>query len=352
MTHSPGTTPGPAVAFEHVSKVFDTSSGDFAALDDITFTVPTGGISGVVGTSGAGKSTLIRTVNGLETPTSGTVTVLGRQPAELGAKQLRELRREVSMVFQNYNLLETKTVAENVATPLLLSKTPKAEVKSRVAEVLEMVGLSDRAQHKPRQLSGGQRQRVGIARALVTNPSILLCDEPTSALDPLTTTQILELLRDINAKLGVTILLITHQMDVVARLADSVAVLEAGKLVESGPVAEVFADPQATLTQRFVETVIPRAVPDSVHAAIERGDYDAVVQLIHTGNAVADVFSQLASRFGTEAHLLSSAETELADTSVGATILGLRADGSTDEALAWLDGLDGVTVNRITGKDA
>lgn len=352
MTHSPGTTPGPAVAFEHVSKVFDTSSGDFTALDDITFTVPTGGISGVVGTSGAGKSTLIRTVNGLETPTSGTVTVLGRQPAELGAKQLRELRREVSMVFQNYNLLETKTVAENVATPLLLSKTPKAEVKSRVAEVLEMVGLSDRAQHKPRQLSGGQRQRVGIARALVTNPSILLCDEPTSALDPLTTTQILELLRDINAKLGVTILLITHQMDVVARLADSVAVLEAGKLVESGPVAEVFADPQATLTQRFVETVIPREVPDSVHAAIERGDYDAVVQLIHTGNAVADVFSQLASRFGTEAHLLSSAETELADTSVGATILGLRADGSTDEALAWLDGLDSVTVNRITGKDA
>ncbi|MCT2339391.1 methionine ABC transporter ATP-binding protein [Corynebacterium sp. p3-SID1056] len=352
MTHSPGTTPGPAVAFEHVSKVFDTSSGDFTALDDITFTVPTGGISGVVGTSGAGKSTLIRTVNGLETPTSGTVTVLGRQPAELGAKQLRELRREVSMVFQNYNLLETKTVAENVATPLLLSKTPKAEVKSRVAEVLEMVGLSDRAQHKPRQLSGGQRQRVGIARALVTNPSILLCDEPTSALDPLTTTQILELLRDINAKLGVTILLITHQMDVVARLADSVAVLEAGKLVESGPVAEVFADPQATLTQRFVETVIPRAVPDSVHAAIERGDYDAVVQLIHTGNAVADVFSQLASRFGTEAHLLSSAETELADTSVGATILGLRADGSTDEALAWLHGLDGVTINRITGKDA
>lgn len=352
MTHSPGTTPGPAVAFEHVSKVFDTSSGDFTALDDITFTVPTGGISGVVGTSGAGKSTLIRTVNGLETPTSGTVTVLGRQPAELGAKQLRELRREVSMVFQNYNLLETKTVAENVATPLLLSKTPKAEVKSRVAEVLEMVGLSDRAQHKPRQLSGGQRQRVGIARALVTNPSILLCDEPTSALDPLTTTQILELLRDINAKLGVTILLITHQMDVVARLADSVAVLEAGKLVESGPVAEVFADPHATLTQRFVETVIPREVPDSVHAAIERGDYDAVVQLIHTGNAVADVFSQLASRFGTEAHLLSSAETELADTSVGATILGLRADGSTDEALAWLDGLDSVTVNRITGKDA
>ncbi|MDK8305475.1 ATP-binding cassette domain-containing protein [Corynebacterium imitans] len=348
MTHSPGT----AVAFERVSKVFETAKGEFTALEDITFTVPTGGISGVVGTSGAGKSTLIRTVNGLETPTSGTVTVLGRQPAELSPKQLRELRREVSMVFQNYNLLETKTVAENVATPLLLSKTPKGEVSRRVAEVLEMVGLAERADHKPRQLSGGQRQRVGIARALVTNPSILLCDEPTSALDPLTTTQILELLRDINAKLGVTILLITHQMDVVARLADSVAVLEAGRLVESGPVAEVFANPQATLTQRFVETVIPRAIPDSVRATIDRGDYDEVVQLIHTGSAVADVFSELARRFNVEAHLLSSAETELADTSVGATILGLRADGSLNDAVAWLDGLDGITANRITGKDA
>ena len=351
MTTSLDTMRGPAVAFEHVSKIFDTSSGTFTALDDITFTVPTGGISGVVGTSGAGKSTLIRTVNGLETPSSGTVTVLGRQPAELGAKQLRALRREVSMVFQNYNLLETKTVAENVATPLLLSKTPTAEIQSRVAEVLEMVGLTDRADHKPRQLSGGQRQRVGIARALVTNPSILLCDEPTSALDPLTTTQILDLLRTINAELGVTILLITHQMDVVARLADSVAVLDGGKLVESGPVADVFADPQAPLTKRFVETVIPRAIPASVLDAISTGEYDQVVQLIHTGSAVSGVFTKLVNRFGLDARLLSSSETDLAGTSVGATLLGLRG-ASTHEAVTWLYDLDGITVNPITGKDA
>ena len=346
---------GPAVAFDHVSKVFDTSGGTFAALDDITFAVPTGGIFGVVGTSGAGKSTLIRTVNGLESPTSGTVTVLGRQPSELSPKELRELRREVSMVFQNYNLLETKTVAQNVATPLLLSKTPKAEITRRVNEVLELVGLTDRADHKPRQLSGGQRQRVGIARALVTNPSILLCDEPTSALDPLTTTQILDLLRAINAELGVTILLITHQMDVVARLADSVAVLDSGKLVESGPVAEVFADPQAALTQRFVETVIPREIPESVRATIDASAFDQVVQLIHSGRAASGVFTELINRFGLDAQLLSSSDADLAGTTVGATVLGLRGGATQDvaDAVAWLEGLEGVTVNRIrSGKDA
>lgn len=335
-----------AIVFNHVSKTFDTASGQFAALDDISFTVPKGGVSGVVGTSGAGKSTLIRTVNGLETPTSGAVETLGVEPATLGPKQLRNLRSEVSMVFQNYNLLETKTVAQNVATPLVLAKVPKAETQRRVAEALEMVGLADRADHKPRQLSGGQRQRVGIARALVTNPSILLCDEPTSALDPLTTTQILDLLRRINSELGVTILLITHQMDVVARLADEVAVLEAGKLVEFGRVADVFADPQAPLTQRFVETVVPREIPDSVHAAVRDGVYDRVVQLTHTGNAAAGVFTHLVSDFGVDAQLLASSGTELADTTVGTTVLGLRG-GNTADALAWLGGLDGVQAKEV-----
>ena len=340
------TAPGNAVVFDGVTKVFDAKDASFTALDNITFAVPEGVISGVVGTSGAGKSTLIRTVNGLETPTSGTVTVLGKQPAALGSRQLRELRRDVSMVFQSYNLLETKTVAQNVATPLLLSKTPKSEIDRRVAEVLEMVGLSDRADHKPRQLSGGQRQRVGIARALVTNPSILLCDEPTSALDPLTTTQILELLRKINAELGVTILLITHQMDVVARLADSVAVLSDGQLVESGAVADVFAAPQHPLTQRFVETVIPREIPASVREAIRTGGYDRVVQLVHTGDAAQHVFTDLMRRFGVEAELLTSSSTELSETTVGATVLGLRG-GDADAAQQWLGAQDNLTVQEV-----
>lgn len=259
-----------AVVFDHVTKIFESRGGSFTALDDITFAVPEGSVAGVVGTSGAGKSTLIRTVNGLETPTSGTVTVLGREPAALSTPALRELRRDVGMVFQSSNLLETKTVAQNVATPLKLGKTSKSDIQRRTADVLEMVGLSDRADHKPRQLSGGQRQRVGIARALVTDPTLLLCDEPTSALDPITTNQILDLLRNINEELGVTILIITHQIDVIARLADSVAVLSEGELVESGAVAEVFAHPQHELTRRFVDTVIPPELDDNARAALSR----------------------------------------------------------------------------------
>lgn len=259
-----------AVVFDHVGKVFPTRDSSFAALDDISFTVPEGSVTGVVGTSGAGKSTLIRMVNGLETPSSGTVTVQGQQPASLSTSELRELRRNVAMVFQSVNLLETKTVAENVATPLKLTKTPKSEIERRTAEVLELVGLTDRADHKPRQLSGGQRQRVGIARALVTDPTMLLCDEPTSALDPITTSQILDLLRNINEELGVTILIITHQIDVIARLADNVAVLSEGRLVESGPVAQVFADPQHELTQKFVDTVIPPELDATAREALSR----------------------------------------------------------------------------------
>ncbi len=259
-----------AVVFDHVGKVFPTRDSSFAALDDISFTVPEGSVTGVVGTSGAGKSTLIRMVNGLETPSSGAVTVHGQQPASLSTSELRELRRKVAMVFQSVNLLGTKTVAENVATPLKLTKTPKSEIERRTAEVLELVGLTDRAQHKPRQLSGGQRQRVGIARALVTEPTMLLCDEPTSALDPITTSQILDLLRNINEELGVTILIITHQIDVIARLADNVAVLSEGRLVESGPVAQVFADPQHELTQKFVDTVIPPELDATAREALSR----------------------------------------------------------------------------------
>lgn len=259
-----------AVVFDHVTKVFEGRGSDFTALDDITFTVPEGTVAGVVGTSGAGKSTLIRTVNGLETPTSGTVTVLGQEPARLNTAGLRALRRDVAMVFQSSNLLETKTVAENVATPLRLGKSSKSEIARRTAEVLEMVGLADRAEHKPRQLSGGQRQRVGIARALITNPKLLLCDEPTSALDPITTNQILDLLRNINEELGVTILIITHQIDVIARLADSVAVLSEGRLVESGPVAKVFDAPQHELTRKFVDTVIPPELDATAREALSR----------------------------------------------------------------------------------
>lgn len=222
----------PEVLFRDLHKTFTSKSGEINALQEINLEIPSGSIFGVVGTSGAGKSTLLRAINGLEKPTSGTVRVLDQDLGALSKKQLRGLRSEVSMVFQHFNLLETQTVAQNVAMPLVLAKAKKREIDQRVTEVLEMVGLAERADHLPKQLSGGQRQRVGIARALVTNPKILLCDEPTSALDPLTTSQILDLIMRVNEKLGITVIIITHEIGVIARIADTVAVMENGRIIE------------------------------------------------------------------------------------------------------------------------
>ncbi|AWB83124.1 methionine ABC transporter ATP-binding protein [Corynebacterium liangguodongii] len=238
----------PIIRFERLSKVFD----GFTALDSIDFDIPQGSIYGIIGASGAGKSTLLRTINGLERPTEGRVEVLGKEPAKLSRGELSELRRSVSMVFQHHNLLKSKTVAENVAMPLVLAGEKNAASGERVREVLEMVGLSDRATHYPSELSGGQRQRAGIARALVTSPKVVLCDEPTSALDPVTTGQILDLISRINRELGITVVIITHQMHVIARLADLVSVLDAGKVVESGPVSEIFMRPRTPEARELV----------------------------------------------------------------------------------------------------
>lgn len=319
-----------AISFHQVNRVF----GDFTALDSVTFDVPTGSIFGMVGTSGAGKSTLIRTVNGLETPSSGSVTVLG---TPLDEADLRALRRTVSMVFQHYNLLSSKTVAENVAIPLVLSKTPKSEIDERVAEVLGLVGLAERAEHRPGQLSGGQQQRVAIARALITNPDLLLCDEPTSALDPITTTQILDLLVEINAQLGVTILIITHQMNVIAAIADHVAVLEHGHLIEHGPVEQVFARPREALTRQFVGTVVPQRLPDTLVQEVSSGTWDTVLRVVHTDAAGRSVISHLEKEFGIQVELLHAVDASLRHTSVGIIILGLRGPSIViDQALQWL----------------
>lgn len=333
-----------AVSFHQVTRTY----GDIRALDEISFDVPEGSIYGVVGTSGAGKSTLLRTVNGLETPTAGTVEVLGREPAQLNQAGLRSLRREVGMIFQHYNLLGSKTVAENVAMPLVLAGTPKATIDERVTEALKRVGLAERAHHRPRQLSGGQRQRVGIARALVTRPKVLLCDEPTSALDPLTTTQILDLLVQINEELGITILIITHQMDVIARIADRVAVLENGRLLEHGDVTDVFAHPQASLTRRFVETVVPQRLPESLAAEVREGKAGSVVRVVHTDGAARTVLRDVEKRFGVTADLLMATDASLRHTTVGTMVLGLN--GPADEvsgALTWLNDQPGLTVEVL-----
>lgn len=319
-----------AVEFDHVSRQFD----GVTALDNVTFSVPDGSIVGVVGTSGAGKSTLLRTVNGLEKPTGGTVTTLGVDPATLDHKGLRDLRREVGMIFQQHNLLGSKTVAENVGMPLTLAGVPD---QRRVTDALELVGLNHRADAKPAQLSGGQRQRVGIARALVTRPRLLLCDEPTSALDPMTTGQILELLTRINEELGITILIITHQMNVIARIADEVAVLEHGHLIEHGPVEDVFSSPQQELTRKFVATTVPRADADS--------DAERLIRVHHRDGAARSLFDKLA-HLGVRASLLQANDLPLRSTTVGSMLIGLDNPGA-DQAIALISHTDGLSVEVI-----
>ncbi|CAE6941040.1 methionine ABC transporter ATP-binding protein [Paraburkholderia domus] len=246
-----------AVVFDDVSKVFANTRGvSTAALANVTLKVARGEVFGIIGRSGAGKSTLLRLVNGLEKPSSGAVRVNGVSVGELDERGLVTLRRRIGMVFQHFNLLSAKTVRENIALPLKIAEVPKAVIDKKVDALLELVGLSIKRDAYPASLSGGQKQRVGIARALVTDPDILLCDEATSALDPETTQAILALLRDINQRLNLTIVLITHEMQVIREVCDTVAVIERGEVVETGPVWQVFGDPRHDSTRALLRTLV------------------------------------------------------------------------------------------------
>lgn len=242
------------ISLSNVSKIFRSgfSSGDpIVAVDDVNVTVKDGEIFGVIGYSGAGKSTLIRMLNGLETPTTGSVTVAGNEVSKIKGARLRKARQEISMIFQHFNLLWSRTVFENISFPLEIAGVPAGQRKKRVEELINLVGLDGREQAYPSQLSGGQKQRVGIARALANNPKVLLCDEATSALDPQTTDSILDLLVDINKRLGLTIVLITHEMHVIRKICHRVAVMESGRIVELGPVLDVFKNPVEQITKTF-----------------------------------------------------------------------------------------------------
>ena len=241
------------ITVSHLTKIFEAGGQRVTALDDVSLAIEKGEIYGIIGMSGAGKSTLLRCLTLLEKPTSGEIILSGQNLSALSGAALRTARRGMGVVFQGYNLLMQKTVAENVAFPLKLEKGSDTKAAAaRVAELLELVGLSDRAKAYPAQLSGGQKQRVAIARALATKPGILLCDEPTSALDPLTTKSMLALLTDINRKLGVTILIITHELSVVRAVCTHVAVISEGRLAESGAVANVFDRPQSSVTKSLL----------------------------------------------------------------------------------------------------
>ena len=254
---------GTRIEFRNVSKVFKTKDREVTAVDDVTLTVEPGEILGVIGYSGAGKSTLVRLINGLDMPTSGELLLDGTDVVGMPERKLRDIRRNVGMIFQQFNLFSSRTAAGNIEYPLKLAGVDKKERERRVAELLDFVGLGERGENYPEQLSGGQKQRVGIARALATNPSLLLADEATSALDPETTQEVLSVLRRVNEELGITIVVITHEMDVIRAIADKVAVMENGKVVEYGSVYDVFANPQTAVAQRFAATSL-RNRPDEV----------------------------------------------------------------------------------------
>ncbi|NLJ34405.1 MAG: ATP-binding cassette domain-containing protein [Firmicutes bacterium] len=240
------------IEVKNLGKDFITPQGKLTALRNISFTVTKGEVFGIMGPSGAGKSTLVRCLNFLERPTSGTVRVAGQDLATLNPRELARARQQIGMIFQHFNLLKLKTVAQNIAFPLEIAQWPREDIKKRVAELLDIVGLTDKARAYPHQLSGGQKQRVGIARALACRPRLLLSDEATSALDTETTQSILELLQHINRDLGVTIVIISHELAVIQQISHRVAVLSEGKLVEIGPAADIFTRPHATATKRLI----------------------------------------------------------------------------------------------------
>ncbi|MED4905739.1 methionine ABC transporter ATP-binding protein [Parageobacillus thermoglucosidasius] len=250
------------IEIKNVTKIYSTKKKQVVGVDNISLTIQDGEIFGIIGYSGAGKSTLLRCLNLLERPTSGQVIIDGVDLTSLNDKQLRQARLKIGMIFQHFYLVSSKTVFENVAFALKAAKKPKEEIEKRVNELLEMVGLSDKRDAYPSQLSGGQKQRVGIARALANDPTVLLCDEATSALDPSTTKSILALLKKINRELGITIVLITHEMEVVKEICDRVAVMQNGRIIELGTVYDIFTNPQEELTKSFINSVLRFEIPD------------------------------------------------------------------------------------------
>jgi len=311
MSNEPN--PPPAIVFRDVMKTWPQRGGDVTALDRVSLDVPAGGITGVIGRSGAGKSTLLRLVNGLERASSGRVEVLGRDVTSASGRELRALRRDAGMIFQHFNLLANRSVRGNVALPLEIAGVSRPEIDRRVTRLIELVGLSAFADRYPAQLSGGQKQRVGIARALATEPKVLLSDEATSALDPETTQAVLALLRDINREFGLTILLITHEMAVVRDICHHVAVMEAGRIVETGETYDIFANPQHPVTRSFLSGVTGTALPGFLARRITPdGTGPAILRITFAGDsATHPVLSRLGSELGIDASILGGSIEEI-----------------------------------------
>ena len=327
------------IEFQNVHKTYRVAGKDIPALYPTSLRVDNGQVFGLIGHSGAGKSTLLRLINRLEEPSGGQITVDGEEVTALDANGLRHFRQQVGMIFQHFNLLASKTVADNVALPLTLAgELSRKEIDQRVAELLARVGLSDHAKKYPAQLSGGQKQRVGIARALATKPKILLCDEATSALDPQTTASVLQLLAEINRELKLTIVLITHEMDVIRRVCDQVAVMDAGVIVEQGSVAEVFLHPKHPTTKRFVQEA------EQVDEGEQRDAFahvpGRIVRLTFQGEATyAPLLGTVARETGVDYSILAGRIDHIKDTPYGQLTLAVTG-GDMDAAFARFTAAD------------
>ena len=333
------------IEIKNLSKTFHTAEGEVQALQNVSLSIADGDIFGIIGMSGAGKSTLVRTINMLERPTAGSVVIDGVDMGALSDRALREKRREITMIFQGFNLLMQKTCLDNVCFPLKLSglRGEKKWREQRALELLDIVGLKDKAKAYPAQLSGGQQQRVAIARALATDPKVLLCDEATSALDPTTTSSILELIRSINEKTGITVILITHQMSVVESVCRHVAILDGGVIAEQGEVGEVFSHPKSAAAKRLVfpegEAMTGYAVPG-----------ERTIRVVFNGSEATStpLIAHMAVEMGIEANIAYASTRTIEGREYGSMLLGIRDGGdAVERAIAYMNAAENVNAEEV-----
>ena len=333
------------IELKNLCKTYSLADGSVEALRDVSLTIPDGDVFGIIGMSGAGKSTLVRCINMLERPTSGSVVIDGHDLTRMNEKELRQERRSITMIFQGFNLLMQKNCLRNVCFPLELAGVKKAEAVKKAQSLLELVGLGDKASAYPAQLSGGQQQRVAIARALATNPKVLLCDEATSALDPKTTGAILELIRDINRKLGITVIIITHQMSVVESTCRHVAILEEGQVVERGEVSAVFSHPKSEAARRLV---FPEGNPESLLCA---GSGSRLIRVVFNGADATGkpLIARMATEAGIEANIAYASTRSIEGRTYGSMLLSIE-DKNDDlaRAIAYLTQDSDVTAQEVT----
>ena len=331
------------IEIKHLSKTFQMKDGAVNALKDISLTIPDGSIYGIIGMSGAGKSTLVRCINLLERPTEGSVVIDGVEMEKLTPAQLRQRRREITMIFQQFNLLMQRTCLRNIMFPMELAKVPKEKAEARARELLELVGLPDKADAYPAQLSGGQKQRIAIARALATDPKVLLCDEATSALDPNTTHAILQLIQKINRELGITVVIITHQMSVVEEVCNRVAILDNGTVVEEGSVQAIFSHPTSKAARRLV---YPAGAPKAEALPGQR-----LVRVAFGGTQTTDkpLVASLAIECGALVSIMAADTRIVNGQTLGSMLLALPDDDKAEAAIEYIKNYPGITYEEVNG---